>query len=81
MEFKLTWDDIDMLFDLYGIYQLEQGLVIDKMIIRNCHVVNGILVFAVIGLLKMVLSIFVVRFYTDTKDADKISINIQIKAF
>ena len=56
---KLVWDAIDAMFDLFVFYRLEEGLIIDDVIIRNNYVINAILAFAVIGCLKILLSIYV----------------------
>ena len=53
--FGLLWDAIDALIDVYTFEQLERGKIIDPVIYRNVYVNNAILVFTVLGVLKMLL--------------------------
>ena len=52
----LICDAIDASLDAYTFHQLEQGKLIDPVIYRNSHVTNGIMVFACLGVLKMVIT-------------------------
>ena len=51
--FKIVWDAIDVTLDAVLFYQLEMGMVLDESIIRNPHVMNAILGFAVFGCVKI----------------------------
>ena len=53
--FSLLWDVIDILIDVYTFEQLERGKIIDSVIYRNVYVNNAILVFTILGVLKMFL--------------------------
>ena len=53
--FSLLWDAIDAIIDAYTFEQLERGKIIDSVIYRNVHVNNAILVFTILGVLKMFL--------------------------
>ena len=53
--FSLLWDAIDALIDVYTFEQLERGKIIDSVIYRNVYVNNAILVFTILGVLKMFL--------------------------
>ena len=45
----VVWSVVDVFVDTFYFYQLERGDLIDDRIIRNTHVNNGIMVFAVLG--------------------------------
>lgn len=51
--FSLLWDAVDAIIDAYTFQQLESGKIIDPVIYRNVHVNNAILVFTILGVLKM----------------------------
>ena len=53
--FSLLWDAIDAIIDAYTFEQLERGKIIDSVIYRNVYVNNAILVFTILGVLKMFL--------------------------
>ena len=46
---KVLWSAIDVTLDVYTFYQLNIGKLLDPIIYRNIHVINGILVFSVFG--------------------------------
>ena len=66
----LIWDAIDASLDAYTFHQLEQGKLIDPVIHRNSHVTNGIMVFACLGVLKMVIT-FTVWYKVLEEDSTK----------
>ena len=54
-----VWDTADVAFDLALFYQLEKGQLLDSSINFNQYASNAIYAFAVLGVAKMVLCVFV----------------------
>ena len=65
---KLTWDAIDVVLDLYIFYEIEKGNILHKAIIRNTYVNNAILVFALIGCLKILLCVLNIQRFLERVD-------------
>jgi len=56
--FKVIVDAVDATLDSYLFYQLELSEIVDKNITRNLIVNTAILVFAALGALKIIISIY-----------------------
>ena len=54
---KLIWSAIDVTLDVYTFYQLNNGKLVDPVIQREVPVLNGILAFAVLGAVAMLINI------------------------
>ena len=78
--FSLLWDAIDALIDVYTFEQLERGKIIDSVIYRNIYVNNAILVFTILGVLKMFLIMWLFlrshKFFQINKKEDLANIKI-----
>ena len=59
---KMIWEAVDVTLDLYLFYQIEFGEIINGSIYRNSHVNNSILVFAILGSMKV---FFLLQFEAD----------------
>lgn len=57
--FSILWDVYDVYADTYYFKNLELGYLIDIKITRNVHVINAIMVFAVLGSIKFAFLIWV----------------------
>ena len=57
--FKLTWEAIDVLLDMWLFYRLEKGdkNVMSTMIYRDAYINNAIMAFAILGALNMLLCV------------------------
>lgn len=69
---KVLLDVADLVFDIILFYQLERGGLIDNRVIRNTNVNNSILVFGVLGLLKMIGFAVCVVFFREKVIAEEI---------